>query len=148
MSTAPVLDERLHVEAFKAAVSAAMIAEGSPARCYGYDEVPGSTQSAGPDKVPGKLPNVFALVSVERRFFEPGRMVGRAGRSSWRLSFRGMGRTEWECRWALLRIAEAVDEVRFTIDGFRTGPVTHESSTAPAWDDGRFSATKTYTYTL
>lgn len=148
MSTAPVLDERKHVAAFKAAVDAVMVAAGSPARCYGYDEVPGTSQDSDDDKVPGKLPNIYVMVSLERRFLQPARQIGRAGRSGWRLSLRGVGRTEAECRWALLKITDAVDEKRFTIDGFRTGPVAHESSTSPEWDDKRYAALKTYTYTL
>lgn len=148
MSTAPVLDERLHVEVFKDAVDAVFIASGSPARCYGYDEVPGTSQDDGPDKIPGKLPDRFALISLERRFVPPARQVGRAGRSSWRLSLRALGRTEDECRWVLLRLAEALDERRFTVGGFRTTALTHESSTQPRWDDKRYVAEKFWTYSL
>lgn len=148
MTTAPAVDEREHVDVFKAAVDAVMVSAGSPARCYKYDEVPGTKQDGSDDKVPGKLPNIFVPISLERRYYLPARQIGRAGRSGWRLSFRGVGRTVAECQWALLRITDAVDERRFTIDGFRSGPVQHESSTAPVWDDGRWSATKTFTYTL
>lgn len=145
MSTAPVLDEREHVEVFKAAVTAKL---GPKWRCYGYDEVPGSSQDSDGQTLRGALPNIFVLVSLERRFLQPARLIGRAGRSGWRVSFRGVGRTEDECRWALLRIAEAVDELRFSIDGFRSTVVTHESSTSPEWGDRRYSAIKSYTYSL
>lgn len=148
MTTAPAVDERKHIDVFQAAINAAMVAAGSPARCYGYDEVPGTKQDGSEDKVPGKLPNIFVLISLERRFYPPSRQIGRAGRSGWRLSLRGLGRSVDECQWALLRIVEAVEERRFTVDGSRSGPVQHESSTAPTWDDGRYSATKTFTYTL
>jgi hypothetical protein len=145
VSTAPVLDEREHVEVFKAAVTAALAPKW---RCYGYDDVPGSPQNPDENERRKPLPNIYVLVSLERRFVQPGRLIGRAGRSGWRVSFRGVGRTEDECRWALLRIANAVDELRFSIDGFRSTVLTHESSTSPEWDDRRFSAIKTYTYSL
>jgi hypothetical protein len=58
VTTAPAIDEREHIEVFKAAINAALDngGSGSLARCYGYDEVPGTKQDGSEDKVPGKLP--------------------------------------------------------------------------------------------
>lgn len=145
MSTAPVLDERLHIDVFKAAVDAAL---GSKARCYEYSEVPGSAQNFVESERRKPLPNIFVLISLERTYVPPRRLIGRAGRSGWRLTFRALGRSEREARWAAARIADAVDEVRFDIEGFRTDPVTHESSTQPNWDDKRWVIDKFYTYIL
>lgn len=149
MTTAPAVDEREHVEVFKVAIDEAFDDEGlgSLARCYSYDEVPGTTQDDGPE-VPGRLPNIFVLVSVERTYAPPRRLCAKAGRSGWRVSFRCVGRTVRESQWAALKVIEAVEERRFLIDEYMSGPITHESSDAPRWSNKRFSGTKTYTYEI
>lgn len=131
MTSAPVVDERLHRDALETALTATLGAN----RVYDYGEV-------------GQpLPSIFVVLGIERRFVEP-RRAGRAGRSGWRVTFRYVGRSVDEARWAGLKVAAAIDEQVLTIGGVKSTPVTHESTTAIAPDDGRYSGLVVYTYVL
>lgn len=132
MTTAPVVDQRPHVAAVKAAIKSTF----GRWDAYEYDEVP------------DPLPFIFALVSVERRFVPPRRTTGHAGRSSWRVGVRSVGRTADECLWAVAKVAEALDEALLTVDGYGSTLLSHEDTSDASADEGRFSATSFYTYTI
>lgn len=132
MTTAPAIDTRPHVEAVKAAVTANL----GQWNAYEYGQVPAA------------LPHIFALVSVERRYVPPMRAGNRAGRSGWRVSVRTVGRTADECRWALWKATQALDETALTVDGHASSRLQHESTTDAEPDDGRFSALSQWTYAI
>lgn len=138
MST--LLDSRLHADAIKDAVSDAL----GQWVAYDYGEVPGS------DGNEGTLPSIFALVTVERRFGGNLRSTARAGNIGWRTTVRVTGRTPDEARWALLRVAEALNEKRLVVlteTGPKpTTPIQFESEQTSEKDDGRYSALVSYTY--
>lgn len=141
-STAPALDTRAHSTAIKAAIEARL--GGSHA--YDYDDVPGSSQAGSPDLRSADLPDIYAAVSVERRYMPARRITAQAGRSGWRVAVRTVGRTVDEARWAQKRVAEALDEAQLTIDGLTTTAFQHESWTDADYDDGRYSGLTVYTY--
>lgn len=134
MST--VLDSRQYATAIKAAIKAQI----GPNDVYEYGEVPGSTGVAG------TLPNIFILVSLERRNNPNLRLTAQAGTTGWRISLRAVGRTVDEARWAMYRVAFALNEQRLTIAGTPSTPIQFESDSAPESDDGRFSGTAFYTF--
>lgn len=143
MTSAPVTDERTHRDVIEPLLRAALGVEpvtGSQ-RVYDYGKVPGA------DGNTGTLPSIYVLLTVDRRFVGP-RRAGRAGRSGWRITARCVGRTVDEARWALDKVTDAIDETRLTIGGYVSTPVTHESSTEIAPDDGRHSGLTVWTYAL
>lgn len=131
-------DTRPHAEAIKAAITATV----GPDRVYEYGDVPGA------DGNEGTLPLIYVLVTVERRVGALKRAGAFAPSSGWRVTTRAVGRTVSECRWALAKIALALDEQRLTIGGETTTPLQYESGQAPESDDGRFSALDIYTYVI
>lgn len=131
-----VLDSRLHANAVKAAVTD----ELGPWDAYDYDEVPGTNGNAG------TVPAIFVLVSVERRYNPNLRSTAKAGMTGWRIAVRAVGPTVDEVRWALLKVATALNEERLTVDGSPTTPIQFESDQAPEFDDGRYSGIALYTY--
>jgi hypothetical protein len=142
MTSAPVTDERIHRNVIEPILRTALGVEtGGVQRVYDYGKVPGFDGNAGPP------PKIFALPTLERRYVGP-RRAGRAGRSGWRLSVRYVGRTVDEARWALNEITVAIDERRLTIGGVTSTPVTHESTTDIAPDDGRYSGLTVWVYAL
>lgn len=131
-----VLDSRAHATAVKAAIKAQL----GPNNAYDYGTVPGA------DGNTGTLPNIFVLVSVERRYNPNLRLSAQAGTTGWRIGVRALGRTVDESRWALLKVATALNEARLTIDGTTTTPIQFESDQAPVLDEGRYSALSLWTY--
>lgn len=132
-----LLDSRPHADAAKAAITAAL---GSW-QAYDYGEVPGADGNAG------ALPNIYALVTVERMSGMPLRMSAQASRAGWRITARCVGRTPDECRWALAKVAAALNEVSLTVSGAVTSPIQFESDHAPAPDAGLISGMSLWTYT-
>ena len=140
-----VLDSRLHAGAIKAAIDAELgpIPGTTDTRVYDYDEVPGANGNTG------EQPRIYVAISLERRFNPNLRASGRAGSTGWRLAARANGNTVDEVRWALLKVAEALDEVRLTISGSRTTPIQFEAEIeAPKFDDGKFTAANSYIYAI
>jgi hypothetical protein len=131
-----VLDSRAHATAVKAAIKAQL----GPNNAYDYDEVPGTNGNAG------ILPNIYVLVTVQRRFNGNRRLTAQAGLTGWRISARAVGRTIDEVRWAMFKVATALNEERLTISGSTTTPIQFETDQAPESDDGRFSGLALYTY--
>lgn len=136
VSAPTLIDPRVHATAVKAALDAALGA----GKALDYDEVPGTNGNAG------KLPNIYVAVSIERRGGARVRATATTGRTGWRVAARCVGRTVDECRWALFKVATALNETQLTIDGLPTTPVQFETDQAPEWDDGRYSALALYTY--
>ena len=136
MST-PGPDERQHFAALATALTSKLGAD----RVYAYGKVPGSDGNAG------TLPPIYVLLAVERRFAPESRQ-GRAGRSGWRVTTRYVGRSVAEAGWAALQVQKALDEVRVTIDGHASTPVTFESQESIDPDNGRFSGLTSWTYAL
>lgn len=134
MST--LLDARPYVTAVKVAVKALL----GPNDVYDYRQVPGSDGNAG------VLPNIYVLVSVERRYNPQLRVSAQAGVTGWRLQTVGVGRTADECRWAMFKTATALNERTLAVGSDVTTPLQLESEDAPQWDDGRFSALARWTF--
>lgn len=131
------LDQRPHAVAVKAAIKA----QFGPNNVYEYGQVPGA------DGIAGTLPNIFAVISLERRNQPLVRATTRTGSVPWRLAVTSVGRTVDECRWAQVKIATALTEQRLTVAGTLTTRIQFESGRAAASDDGRFSADDIYTFT-
>jgi hypothetical protein len=136
VTTAPATDERQHI----AAVSAALTASVGANRVFEYGKVPGQSGN------PGSLPDIFVLPALERRNGPTDQ--GRARRSGWRLQVRYVGRTANEARWAAERVSQALEGKRLTVDGVESTPVVFESATRIAPDDGRYSGESVWTYAL
>lgn len=136
--TAPGLDERAHAKALAALIDAHL----GPNDVYEYGKVPGV------DGNPGKEPSIYVLIQVTRRYLPATRSVRQASRSGWRASVRAVGRTVDECRWASLRVSEALDGAYLTISALPSTPVQHETSDEPDKDGGRWSSLSRWTYAL
>ena len=136
--TAPVLDERKHAAALTAALKAAIGTE----HVYEYGSVPGLDRNGGVE------PGIYLLLTVERRFMAAAHSPRRHSKSAWRATVRAVGTTVNESRWAALRVSQALDGVRLTVDGEPSTPVQHESSNAPEFDDNRAHSLSLWTYTL
>lgn len=132
MTAAPVIDERLHRTALIAAITA--FEDDLPVFDYG--------------KTPATLPPIFVMLAIERRYVEPQTSTGTTSRSGWRILFRFVGRTVDEARWAQMKLTQALDQKRLSIGGYTSTPVRHESSSAIAEDDGRYSGSAEWTYAL
>jgi hypothetical protein len=137
-----VLDSRAYATAIKAAIAAELgpIPGTSDTRVYDYDEVPGANGNTGTQ------PNIYVVVSLERRYNPNLRSTAQAGMTGWRLAVRANGRTVDEVRWALLKAAVALNENRLTVDGTSTTPIQFESDQAPLYDEGLYTAVAFYTY--
>lgn len=132
-----LIDARPHAAAIKAALDAAL----APAWVsFEYDKVPGTNGNAG------TAPGIFVALSLERRTNPLLRTPGRAGAAGWRVALRSVGRTVAECRWAQLRVADALNEQRLFVAGEYSNRLQFESGDAPGFDDGRYSAIDLYTY--
>lgn len=132
-----VIDERLHAEA----LTAALTAKVGENRIFDYGMVPGA------DDNDGTLPPIYVLLSIARRYAEPT-TAGRSPVTGWRVSCRYVGSTVAEARWAQMQVAAALNEVRLSIGGKTTTPITHESSTAIEPDEGMQSGLSSWTYVL
>lgn len=132
------IDTRQHAAALTSAISSAI----APWAVYDYGKVPGA------DGNTGTLPDIYALLTVERRAGVPLRVAATTGRTGWRASVRVVGRTVDEARWALMFVSAALNEQRLTIDGQTTTRIQSESEQAPGPDAGRQSALSTWTYAL
>lgn len=131
------LDERDHLDLITTMLTAAV----GDNRVYLYGQVPGS------DGNPDELPEIYVLVSLERRQVIP-RQAGRTNRTSWRLSVRYVGRTTSEAQWAGWKTATALNEQQITVAGITSTPFLHETTNAVAPDAGLYSGLVAYTYTL
>lgn len=136
-----VLDSRAHATAVKAAINATLgpIPNTTDTRTYDYDEIPGAN---GND---GELPDIYVAVSLERRY-SPVLRSAKAGGTGWRIGARAVGPTVDEVRWALLKVALALNEKRLNISGTSTTPIQFETDEAPARDEGVYTAVALYTY--
>lgn len=141
MSTT-TLDERLHASALKAAIKARL----GPRDAYDYGRVPGDKNNPDEDERDQSLPDIFVLVSVERTYNANVNMAAKAGTTGWRVEARSVGRTVDEARWAMAKVALALNEVSLVIAGRATTALQYESGRAPAPDDGLFSGTSQWTY--
>lgn len=130
------LDARPVATEAKAAIKAQL----GPNNVYDFGQVPGA------DGVGGTLPNIFVLLSVERRYNDTRILSGDDGLTGWRIAARSVGRTVDECRWAMLKVATALDGKRLTLDGAVTPPIQFEADQSPEWDDSRYSALTLYTF--
>lgn len=143
VSAPSLVDDRVHATAVKAALNTALT---GTAAAYDYDEIPGAPTNPSETERNKPLPNIYVALSIERRGGVPVRATATTGRTGWRVAARCVGRTTDECRWALLKVAVALNEKCLTIGGDLTSPVTFESGQAPEWADGRYTARALYTY--
>lgn len=135
MST-PSFDERPHATALIAAIKAQLGAWNA----YELGEVPGVDDNAG------SIPDIFAVVQVERMFLPTMQSSRKASRAGWRASIKAVGRTVSEARWAQNKVALALDSARLTIGSRSTTPIQHESTDSPEPDGDHFSALSRWTY--
>lgn len=132
-----LVDARPVVEAIRTAIEAQL----GGWQVYDYGQVPGA------DGNTGALPNIYALLSIERTPSSVRRMSAQRNVSGWRFTVRVVGRTVNEARWALAKVAVAVNEVTLIADGRQSTPIQHERDQAPELDEGRFSALSSWTTT-
>lgn len=137
-----LLDVRPHVVAIKAAVDARL----GDWKLYSYSEVPGDKNNPIEAERNEPLPNLYAVLAVERRFIPASRRNALASRTGWRASIRVVGRSVNEALFLDERVALALNEVPLVIDGRPTTRLQHESSTTPEPDGGRCSGLVIYTY--
>lgn len=137
-----LFDARPH----SAAVKTAIKAEFGPNDAYDYGEVPGDKNASTEALRNAALPNIFATISVERRYNPTLRLSAQAGAAGWRVSVRCMGKTVVQAQWAMFQVGKALNERRLLIDGELTTPIQFESDEPPAWDDKRFAGLVQFTY--
>lgn len=137
------LDERAHIAVLTPMLTATVgnLASVDEDRVFEYGKVPGA------DGNPGKLPRVYVLVSISRRFAQPNK-VNMTTRSAWRLSLRYVGHTVDEARWAGCQIANALNQKQITVGAFTSTALTHETTTHVEPDDGLYSGLVVFTYAL
>lgn len=107
---------------------------------YDYGEVPGA------DGNQGKLPTAFVVFSMARRYVPAS--GGRTSVTGWRISCRFVGTTVPNARLVGTWITAALNEATVTVGGATSTPITHESTTAVAKDEDRFSGVSTWTYAI
>ena len=138
MTTAPATDLRLHYALFGDLLATAL----APHSVYKFGEVPGF------DGNPGTTPTMYALVDVQRRSYLPQKLGGRAGKSLWAVSVRGVGSTVSEVAWLLDRATDALEEKRITLDGHGSTLLTFDTHDPIEPDGGDFSGLVAFTYSL
>lgn len=126
---------------------AALTAALAPLPVYEYGRVPGMKRDDGHGSNPGQTPASYGLLQVERVYLESATAARLSRRTSWRASLRAVGKSPADCKAALSALG-AVENARLTIDARTSTPVAHESSEAPAPDDGWHSALVRFTYSL
>lgn len=134
--TTVLVDARPHATAVITAVSTAL----GPNDAYDLDDVPGENGNVG------VLPDIYVVVYVERRYNPNLRSSAQAGSAGWRISARSVGRSVGECRWAMNKVAAALNEAVLTISGVKTSRIQFENDEPPALDGGRYSALSRWTY--
>lgn len=144
MSTAPVLDERLHMTVIKALLNDAL----KPYSAYEYGEVPGDQNNPDETKRDAPKPAIYALVTVERRYAEITTLAALATRSGWRVTARSVGRSPNEARWAAFAISEAIEGANLAIGDQISTPVAHELTNGIEIDEGLYAGLSSYTYVL
>lgn len=132
-----LVDSRPLTEAVRAAVETALGAW----QVYDYGQVPGADNNAGP------MPAIYGLLSVERTPGSERRMSGQHNVSGWRIVVRVVGTTVNETRWALNKVAVALNETTLNVGTRSTTPIQFERDQAPELDEGRFSALSSWTTT-
>lgn len=100
------------------------------------------------DDVPDDLPNMYALVSLSKRFGAPVYMCGGKAMTGYRLTTLAVGRTVDEARWVRDRVAGAVEDRTLDLAGRTSTAVRLESEQPIEPDDGRYSGLTSWTYAL
>lgn len=122
------------------AVAAAVTGQLGGSFAYDRASIPGG------NRVQGTLPNLYAVVDVERRFDESARRAGApAGTSAWRISVGGVGRTVVEAEWVLAKATAALEDVWLATAEGNDFLCRFETYRAPEFDDGRFYGSVTFT---
>ena len=133
-----LVDARPVVEAIRTAIEAQL----GGWQVYDYGQVPGA------DGNTGTLPNIYALLAVERRGNPQVRASARTTRTGWRFTVRVVGRTVNEARWALAKVAGAVNEAILVVGDEQTTPIQFERDQAPELDEGRYTALSSWTLAI
>ena len=133
-----LLDSRPLTEAIRTAIEA----QFGTWQVYDYGQVPGADGNAG------TLPDIYALLSVERRGNPQVRASARTTRTGWRFTVRVVGRTVNEARWALAKVAAAVNENQLNVGTDTTTPIQFERDQAPELDEGRYTALSSWTLAI
>ena len=143
--SAPELDERKHRDSLIALIG--RTTDQLP--IYEYGMVPGDQNQPDETLRDATPPPIYAVLALERRYTGSlNRMSGRPSRSGWRASFRTVGRTPNEARWARLQISMALDGVRVTVGAEISTPIEFESDTEIGPDNGKLSGSTVWTYAL
>lgn len=137
----------LDPRAFATAARVAITAQLAPAHAaWEYGKMPGDPSNPIEAERIKPLPPIFVLVAIERRYNPNLRMTAQAGGTGWRLLVRAAGRSSSEASWALLKVAEALNENRLTVEGVTTTPIQFETETAPRLDETRFVGDAAYVF--
>ena len=141
---APGPDERAHWAALKTAIAAKVGPKPgtTETRVFQYGEVPGLH---GRD---GVIPDLFVLVSIQRRSVQPAKSSRRGDTSGWRVTVLCAARTVDETEWAGLKVTEALEDACLSVSGNTSTPLVFESGRAIGPDGTRFSGVSVWTYAL
>ena len=101
----------------------------------------------GADGNTGTLPQKFVTLHLERRFLPASHGARLRSRSGWRMVVRAVADTTRNAE-ALLVDCSGIEDTRLVVDADTSTPVAHETSQAANADDGKFSGTTAYTFTL
>lgn len=130
------MSEESQAVAIKAALNAVLDALSTPRAAYESDDL-AKLES---------LPAAYVELFVTRRFGGTERNAGGKGREGWRIGTRGVAQTVTNARLMLAKTAEALEEVRLTVDGIATTPIKFESAEVVGPDDGWYSGLVLWTY--
>lgn len=108
---------------------------------YRSGAVPGADGNAG------TVPQKFVTLHLERRFLPASHGARLRSRSGWRMVVRAVADTTRNAE-ALLVDCSGIEDARLVVDTDTSTPVAHETSQAAKYDDGKFSGTTAYTFTL
>lgn len=95
------------------------------------------------DDVPSPLPDLYALVTVTRRFGGDARSHGGKPMVGWRLTVLSVGRTVDEARWVREKV-DTLDETRNAT--LATTLLVFEDNTTIEADGDRYSGLTSFTY--
>lgn len=101
----------------------------------------------GADGQAGTLPQKFVTLHLERRYLPPSHGSRLRSRASWRAIARAVANTTRNAD-ALLDDCSGIEDQRLTVEDYTSTPVEFESGVPAAPDDGKFSGSLTWTFTL
>lgn len=108
---------------------------------YRSGDVPGADGNGGTP------PQKFVTLHLERRYTPASHGSRLRSRSGWRMVVRAVADATRNAE-ALLVDCSGIEDTQFVVGADISTPVAHETSQAAKADDGKFSGTTAYTFTL